>query len=165
MKSFIKLILIIQLVIIPRNIFANNIPIETQTYINQIEEKNRLSQETIDKFGAQSKEEAVNLYSEGVKNRNGVLQYSVMCKDLKNKFEDEMKINKNYAWVTGTSSPWVSEYKIYNYKHISKNRYSVIVKFIVNDSKGIIGENNIKLEVLKVNNIWCISNIIEVRKE
>ncbi|MGL5506772.1 MAG: hypothetical protein ACRDB0_02585 [Paraclostridium sp.] len=162
MKLFIKFILIIQIIIIPSNIFANDIPIETQTYINQIEEKNKLFKETVNNFGASSKEKAVELYSEGLKNRNGPLQYSVMCKALKIKFKKEMESNKNYAWVTGTSSPWISEYKIYKYKRINKNKYSVIVKFTLNDAKGMIGEDSIELEIIKDNDIWCISRIEKV---
>ncbi len=81
-------------------IFAyDNIPLKTQTYINQIEEKNKLFKEALDKFGASSKEEAVILYAEGIKERSGPLQYSVMCKKLKIDFEEKMNEEENYAWL------------------------------------------------------------------
>lgn len=159
MKFYIRIILVICTICIPTLIFANNLPIEVQTYINQLEEKNELFKEAIDSFGASSKEEAIKLYAEGVKSRSGPLQYSVMCKELKVKFENEMNKDKNYSWVTGTSSPWVNKYEILKYKYINKDTYSVIVKFVLNDAKGIIGESYTELEVKKINRIWCISNI------
>lgn len=155
--------LIVFICSINKDTFADeNIPIETQVYINQLEEKNNLFKDALNKFGALSKEEAVDLYAQGVKIRSGALQYSVMCKELKIRFEEEMDKNKNYAWVTGTSSPWVSEYKIYEYRYLGKDTYSVLVKFILNDAKGAIGKSVVNLEVKKCNNIWCISKINEM---
>jgi len=98
------------------NTFDNN----NEVYIKQLELKNKLFIDAIDNLGATSPQEAVILYCEGVKSRSGPLQYSVMCDELKKSFKTNMDFNKNYAWVTGVSSPSVSEYKVIN---IKKNRF------------------------------------------
>lgn len=158
-KKYINTIIIIIITLTPKYIFSDDLPIETKTYISQLEEKNKLFKEAMDNFGVINKEQAVKLYAEGIKTRSGPLQYSVMCKQLKCEFENEMNKYQNYAWVTGTSSPWVSEYKVLEYKNIKNNTYSVMIKFTLNDAKGMIEERYTELEVKKINKIWCITNI------
>ncbi|MGI6327455.1 MAG: stalk domain-containing protein, partial [Dethiobacteria bacterium] len=47
---------------------------------------------------------AVKTWAEGVKTRNGALQYAVMAPELKEEsYSDFVKMN----WSTGTSSPWI----------------------------------------------------------
>ena len=41
-----------------------------------------------------------------------------MCDELKKSFKSNMDSNKNYAWVTGVSSPSVSDYKVIDIKKI-----------------------------------------------
>lgn len=134
---------------------------DSQVYINQLEEKNKLFKEAIDNFGATSKEDAVRLYAEGIKQRSGPLQYSVMCDRLKIEFEKMMIKEGNYSWVTGVSSPWVSNYIINDFNKIGINTYLAEIEFILSDSKGITGKSFIELEVKKHNKYWCIININE----
>ena len=89
MKSSIKKSLIIYLILsviiyIFKPFIVNSLgKSDNEVYINQLELKNKLLIDAIDKFGATSPQEAVNLYCEGVKLRSGPLQYSVMCDELK----------------------------------------------------------------------------------
>ncbi len=132
---------------------------DDKVYIKQLEEKNKLLLEALDNFGATSKEQAVNIYAEGVKSRSGPLQYSVMCKDEKEKFAKEMKESENYAWVTGFSSPWVKDYKIIYEKQNKDKSYTVTVKFYWETSSGPFNESETTLTVVEENGIWCITDI------
>ena len=58
-------------------------------------------------------------WAEGIKTRNGVLQYVVLSKGLKKGFEELADESDRKAWVTGFSSPWVESYKI---SEISKSQ-------------------------------------------
>jgi len=138
------------------NAFDNN-----EVYIKQLELKNKLFIDAIDNFGATSPQEAVILYCEGVKSRSGPLQYSVMCDELKKSFKTNMDFNKNYAWVTGVSSPSVSDYKVINMKKVDSKTYIFNVKFSLEYALKPIGETYTSLKVEKINNKWCITNIKE----
>lgn len=158
----IMILILISNILIKSNIVQakNNIN-DSEVYINQLEEKNKLFKEALDNFGAASMEEAVNLYCEGVKQRSGPLQYSVMCSILKKDFAHKMEIDKNYAWVTGVSSPWVTQYRTLETKQINDDKYLVTVEFTLNDSKGVFGKNKVELELKKHERKWCISRINE----
>ena len=130
-------------------------------YTLQIEEKSKLFREAIDEFGATSKEEAINIYAKGVMNRSGPMQYSVLCNKLKNEFAKAMEEDKNYAWVTGVSSPWVKDYKILKIKKESSNEYKATVVFFLETSSGTFANDKTILTLKHKNNKWCITNIKE----
>jgi hypothetical protein len=52
---------------------------------------------------------AAKSYAEGVKTRNGALQYAVMSPELRSEHYSEFA---GLGWVTGVSSPWVESYEI-----------------------------------------------------
>ncbi len=169
MKSSIKKSLIIYLILsvticIFKPFIVNSLDKnDNEVYINQLELKNKLLIDAIDKFGATSPQEAVNLYCEGVKLRSGPLQYSVMCDELKKSFKDKMEFDKNYAWVTGFSSPSVSSYKIINSKKIDNQTYIFKVKFFLEYALKPFGDTSILLKVKNIDNKWCIINIKEYK--
>ena len=54
-------------------------------------------------------EDAVKMYAEAVKMRNGMVQYALLDQALR---EEKYEEFKNLGFVTGTSSPWVESYEI-----------------------------------------------------
>lgn len=58
---------------------------------------------------AQTPEEAVETWVKGVQTRNGALQYAMLSKRQR---ELQLKALESVHWVTGTSSPWVQQYRI-----------------------------------------------------
>ncbi|NLK42931.1 MAG: hypothetical protein GX300_00870 [Tissierellia bacterium] len=54
-------------------------------------------------------EEAVSMYAEAVRERNGIVQYGLMADSLR---EESYGQFKDMGFVTGTSSPWVDNYEI-----------------------------------------------------
>lgn len=147
------------------NIFCNEndniVSDDKSVYTLQIEERSKLLTEALDEFGANSKEQAINIYAKGVKTRSGPLQYSVMCKKLKDEFAKTMEEDENYAWVTGVSSPWVTDYKIMNIEKESSNEYKVTLVFFLETSSGPFGTSKTILTINHKNNKWCITNIQE----
>ena len=158
-KKFITIFLTLNITITIFNPFITNALDNNEVYIKQLELKNKLFIDAIDNFGATSPQEAVILYCEGVKSRSGPLQYSVMCDELKKSFKSNMDYNKNYAWVTGVSSPSVSDYKLIDIKKIDSKTYVFKVKFSLEYALKPIGYTYTSLKVEKFDNKWCITNI------
>ena len=161
-KKLFTIFLTLTITITIFNTFITNaLDNNNEVYIKQLELKNKLFIDAIDNFGATSPQEAVILYCEGVKSRSGPLQYSVMCDKLKKSFKSNMDYNKNYAWVTGVSSPSVSDYKVIDIKKIDSKTYVFKVKFSLEYALKPIGYTYTSLKVEKFDNKWCITNIKE----
>ena len=159
-RKYVIAVAIITLLSGAKYIHPNKLEVKDETvYINQLEEKNKLLIEALDNFGASSKEQAIEIYAEGVKTRSGPKQYSVMCKNLKEDFIKTMEEDENYAWVTGFSSPWVKDYKVIEYKKNKDNSYTVVIKFSWETGGGPFGETNTTLTLVNENEIWCITHI------
>lgn len=66
-----------------------------------------------------TKEEAVDNYAKAVKMRNGAIQYGLLSNELRQEKYQEFK---ELAFVTGTSSPWIDNYKV---TKIKDNLYQI----------------------------------------
>ena len=80
-------------------------------------------------------EDAVNMYAEAVKMRNGMVQYGLLDQALR---EDKYQEFKDLGFVTGTSSPWMEKYEITEedenlYKITFTSRTSVPTDLIITD--------------------------------
>ena len=60
-----------------------------------------------------SAEQAIDLWVRGLKERSAAMQYAVMDSKLKERYASVLKKNAP-DWVTGVSSPWVSDYSIFD---------------------------------------------------
>ena len=67
--------------------------------------------EALDQFGAVSPKQVIELWVKGFEERNGVLQYSVLCDKLKDKFVKNLGEASNYFWIIGGSSPSLQRMK------------------------------------------------------
>ena len=120
--------------------------------------KVELFQRAIDEFGTLTPDEAALLWSKGVKERNGALQYAVMSDELKKVYKEHL--DKNYpAWVTGFSSPWVEKYEIIESKKVSKGEYLVTMKFSLATSTGSAGKYLANLSIINEGQYWMINNV------
>ncbi|MGL6105963.1 hypothetical protein [Romboutsia sp.] len=164
MKKIMVILLLIMVIIFVevKDIEAKGNTTENKSdavYIQQIEEKNKLLIQALDSLGAKSKDEVVYIYAQGVKNRSGPLQYAVMCKELKKDFVKTMEKDKNYAWVTGFSSPWISNYEIIYNKQNKDKSYTVTIKFSWETSSGPYNSSETNINIKEQNGIWCITSI------
>ncbi|MGE5629463.1 MAG: hypothetical protein ACM3TR_00025 [Caulobacteraceae bacterium] len=74
---------------------------------------------------------AAKSWAEGVKTRNGALQYAVMSPDLRSEYYSEFA---GLGWVTGVSSPWVESYEIREVYRKDNDIYRFEVVFTYTDS-------------------------------
>lgn len=118
-----------------------------------------LYEETLNYLAPCTPEAAADLWAKGIKSRNGILQYSMMNSQLKQKFKEEMVKNKNLCWITGTSSPWVENYKIISSKKIDNTNYQYIIKFQWVTSAGPAEPSENKLIVGQEDGKWRVKEI------
>lgn len=117
----------------------------------QLEARCEMFEEFATLFTPASPDEVANLWAEGVKTRNGVLQYVVFNKSLK----DEFFKSVGQSWVTGASSPWVESYKI-NKEKIAPNLWKYTITFTATTSAKDKYIWNAVLTVGKENDKWRI---------
>ena len=99
---------------------------------------------------------AAKTWAEGVKTRNGALQYAVMSPELKEEMYDNfVQLN----WTTGTSSPWVKSYEISEKYRVDNETYRYEVKFIYTDSTSSTFSMIKYITVSMHENNWLVSSI------
>ncbi|MBX6394145.1 MAG: copper amine oxidase N-terminal domain-containing protein [Alicyclobacillaceae bacterium] len=85
---------------------------------------------------SQPPEQVAETWALGVQTRNGALQYSVLSPGLRDKVRPDFEQNH---WVTGTSSPWVQQYRIVKAERQSDTRYQFTIQFDLASSTGPSG--------------------------
>lgn len=118
-------------------------------------------QDAIDKLGATSPSQVANLWAKAEKMRNGVYQYSVACKELKNKIIEKWGKADESFWIIGGSSPWLSEYEIVKNKKIDNSTYEIVIKYYWATSTGEMKPTFNTLKVIKNNDYWCVKDVKE----
>lgn len=102
---------------------------------------------------------AVKSWAEGVKTRNGALQYAVMSPQLKKEsYSDFVAFN----WSTGTSSPWIMGYEVNEKCKVNSDRYRFEVIFTYTDSTKA---NFTIAEYITVDNFegtWLVSSLEKI---
>lgn len=160
-NGLIIIILIIILISILFNILYNIVDFEyvaTALQINKYEIQSEQLKQATNYVGVCKAEDAVNVWANGLKLRNGAMQYITMTELLKVKYEEEL--DKNFPnWVTGMSSPWIDSYKITKTEKSNDNTYIYYIIFSTATSTGPSGNYNAKITVIKDDSFWRISNI------
>jgi hypothetical protein len=143
---------------------AAAIPIKAQdekdVEIHKLQTNLRLFDEALSELQAPTPEETALVYAKGVKSRNGAMQYSLLSNKLKAEFRKKMG---NEIWVTGVSSPWVSNYKIISKKKAS-GVHKITIKFNWATSTGSAGSTQEELTIAKENGKWRIININNINQ-
>ena len=99
---------------------------------------------------------AVNSWAEAVKTRNGAWQYAVMTPDLQEKYYEQFA---SLNWTTGTSSPWIKEYKVIEKGNPDENTYFYEVEFTWTDSTMQTSTTKEYVTVKNTDGIWLVSSI------
>lgn len=100
-------------------------------------------------------EDAVNMYAEAVKMRNGAIQYGLMSDELREEKYDEIK---ELGFDTGTSSPWVDSYEIEN---IGDNLYKIVFYLKTSVPTDLI-TSTVNVKLIQSGDYWRISSIEEM---
>ncbi|MBE9180293.1 hypothetical protein IQ268_17160 [Oculatella sp. LEGE 06141] len=83
----------------------------------------------------QTPEEAAQRWAEGIKMRNGALQFAILAPALRQSLEAQYA---NRYWVTGGSSPWVESYTI-NQTAASEDSVQFAIRYQLMSSTGSAG--------------------------
>ncbi|MBY0121518.1 hypothetical protein [Bacillus sp. S/N-304-OC-R1] len=139
----------------PKQITHVNIAQNKATEINRNEIDRLTLQVSLleNAVAAKSAKDAINKWGDAVSTRNGAYQFALFSPALKQKTDSYFIQN---GWVTGTSSPWVSKYKIINEKKINPTTFSYKVEFHLATSTGSAGTESAIVTVKKINNNWFI---------
>lgn len=118
-----------------------------------------LAEETLENFGFTDSEGALEFWAQGIIKRNGVMQYTVMNKNLKNDFKNYLALHNNTSWITGDDNVEVVDYKILNTNALSDKIIIYRVKFhLVFEDKEEDREVNVTLTQEDEN--WVIESIL-----
>ena len=99
-----------------------------------------------------SGENAVKMYAEAVKNRNGAIQYALYSDKLKAiKYKDF----SSFYFVTGVSSPWVDSYEI---TKIDDNQFDIEFTYITSVPTDLF-KHAVKITVGENNGYWYITSL------
>ena len=101
-------------------------------------------------------------WAEGVKMRNGALQYAVMDPELKGEYYGKF-VDSN--WSTGVSSPWVDSFKVTERYRIGEERYRFEVEFTFTDSSKTTFSTIEYVTVAKFDGTWLVSSIEKVEAQ
>ncbi|MFT9820585.1 hypothetical protein [Lysinibacillus sp. NPDC056185] len=108
----------------------------------------------------QEPKQAVDLWILGVNNRSGAVQYAMLSPSLQKqswgKFEQA-------HWVTGQSSPWVSNFRLTKVEKLSESKMRYTVKYDLETSYANFGSGQKIITVEKnlepFKEYWFISSI------
>jgi hypothetical protein len=91
-----------------------------------------------------SADEAIKLWAQSVKNRNGAVQYALLSPELQSQ---TAKAYEDMNWVTGLSSPWVDSYQVSDGVQAENAGTGYDVTFQLKTSTGSAGEGTVKVTV------------------
>lgn len=99
---------------------------------------------------------AAESWAEGVKTRNGALEFAVMSPELR---EEKYTYFSDLNWVTGTSSPWIESYEITEVTNINDEIFRYEVIFNYTDSTGYEFSERKFITVKKFEDNWFVSSM------
>lgn len=107
-------------------------------------------------FAPKTYREVVEKWAEGVKSRNGAVQFAVLSPELRDQLQHQFE---ELMWVTGTSSPWVEQYSITSEQDLGETTRRFAVQFQLATSTCPAGEHTVELVVSKSSDQYYISKI------
>jgi len=102
---------------------------------------------------------AAETWAQGVKTRNGALQYAVMTPELQKEWYQKFAESN---WSTGTSSPWVEKYKVTEKSIINNEAIKYEVVFTYTDSTQSTFSMREYVTVKKQGASWHVSSLEKV---
>ena len=103
-----------------------------------------------------SPREAAERWAEGVKTRNGALQYAVLAPELREKM---LEYYEGLGWVTGTSSPWVAGVEVVAERREVDGRWEYEIGYQWATSTGPAGRSREVLVVVQVGERWLVAQV------
>lgn len=155
--GFCLLIILLNVIGYIFNCTDNNIFVDVVEE-NKYEVRSKLLMEAMEHVGVCNMEDTAKIWANGLKIRSAALQYSVLSKELKEKYVKQLDESAP-NWVTGMSSPWIESYQINRIYPSGKNLYSIKLTFLTATSTGPAGEYIAILTVYREGDFWRITKI------
>lgn len=130
-----------------------------QEIMNDLLKHIGFAEEALGKFKITSPEEALNLWLEGTKSGNGVLQYSVMDSMLQQEFKTFLQHKENISWDTRVGELNIDKYEVVENIDVSEKVKIYKVRFDYINSQGELKERFNKLTIVEEQGKWVISSI------
>lgn len=105
-------------------------------------------------FLPQTKEAAVTLWAEALKQRNGVFRFAVLDNSLKS--AEYQKYSDMY-WTIGFSSPWIIDYKINQKNKIDDKTYEYEINYTMTDSTRASYSAHESLTIKQLGTHWVVT--------
>lgn len=125
---------------------------------DKYEVRSDLLMHAMDYVGVCTSDAAIQVWVEGMKSRNGAMQYSVMDAKLKKEYVKQLEQYNQY-WVTGMSSPWIYSYKITGKTKIGSAQYRYQLLLSTITSAGPAGDYKAEVVVDQNGDFWQITKI------
>ncbi|WP_232035733.1 hypothetical protein [Methylomusa anaerophila] len=99
------------------------------------------------------KHQAVMIWAEALKQRNGAFRYAILTNELK---EQEYEKYHSMHWVIGGSSPHVVSYSINELNKIDDETYEYEIQYVMTDSTKALYDSQENITVKKLGQLWFV---------
>lgn len=100
--------------------------------------------------------EAAERWAEGVRTRNGALQYALLTPELREKALDYYE---GLGWVTGTSSPWATNAEVAAERKLPGDAWEYEIEYEWATSTGPAGASTDTLTVVRQGESWLVKQV------
>ena len=121
--------------------------------IDQTKKNNMFDEQITGFISPDSADKAVNMYAKAVKERKGAVQYALFSDTLK---KAKKATFEELNWVTGVSSPWVTDYQI---KKTGTNSYDIIFHWATSSGKADDSIVKVKADKTAGQDYWQITEV------
>lgn len=120
--------------------------------------RSQLLKEATNSVGSCDADSAAQTWAQGVKQRNGALQYAVMTRQLKEAYASDLETTFP-NWVTGISSPWVDSFKVLSIRETKDDVFTAKLQFVTATSTGPYESYNAVLTIVNEDGFWRVDQV------
>lgn len=117
------------------------------------------AEEALGRFEPKDEDSVAELWSEGMVNGNGVLQYALMDEKLKLEFKAHLEKKQNISWDTRNEEKKIIDYEIVEKIDISDKIKLYKIKFNYTSEQDNVEEAFNTVTIVDENGRWVISTI------
>ncbi len=115
--------------------------------------------QALDELGATSPEQVIDLWIKAYQTRNGVYQYAVATKELKEEISETWGEPEDSFYNIVGSSPWLDTYEIIEQSRVDETICKVTISYNWTDSSDPTYSTTEVLTLVKIEEIWSVSEV------
>ncbi|MBC2582397.1 hypothetical protein [Clostridium sp. DJ247] len=120
-----------------------------------LEEKNILFEKFAQEYKPESPDEVAELWAKGIKQRNGIIQYLVLSKSLKEELKKIIGKQSKNSWITESTNIEIKDYNITR-ENLNKSTWKYKIDFTTTTGNN---EHNATLIIGKEDSKWRVVDI------